>query len=112
MITMLNFRLLLTSFFSIFFLQFTGQEKVIKFNKGFKTVSSNIDQYKLNNENAYYDGYYFRFITFNNIPNQDKLTQINEAGIQLMEYVPDNTYLSAIPNSISVTSLNSLGVFL
>ena len=108
---MLNFRLLLTSIFSIFFLQFTCQEKVIKFNKGFKTVSSNIDQYKLNNEAAYFGGYYFRFITFNNIPNQDKLTQINEAGIQLMEYVPDNTYLSAIPNSISVISLNSLGVF-
>ena len=66
--------------------------------------------YKLNNEADYFGGYYFRFITFNNIPNQDKLTQINEAGIQLMEYVPDNTYLSAIPNSISVISLNSLEI--
>ena len=63
------------------FFQCLSQEKIIKFEKGFTTPTNNLEQYQFNTENAYYNGFYYRFITFNKIPNQEKLDLIKNKGI-------------------------------
>ena len=93
------------------FFQCLSQEKIIKFEKGFTTPTNNLEQYQFNTQNAYYNGFYYRFITFNKIPNQEKLDLITNNGIALFEYVPNNTYLAALPTSINITNLSSLGVY-
>ena len=95
---MSNLRYLFTLLASTFLFQISAQEKVVKFSKGHQTVTNTIDQYNFNAQDAYFEGYFFRFITLESVPNQEKLTKFSQNGIQLLEYVPDNTYLAAIPS--------------
>ncbi len=108
---MSNLRYLFALLASTFLFQISAQEKVVKFSKGHQTVTNTIDQYNFNAQDAYFEGYFFRFITLESVPNQEKLTKFSQNGIQLLEYVPDNTYLAAIPSNISKNNLASLGVF-
>ena len=92
--------------------QISAQEKVVKFSKGHEKVTNTIDQYNFNAQDAYFEGYFFRFITLESVPNQEKLTKFSQNGIQLLEYVPDNTYLAAIPSNISKDNLDLIAWYL
>ena len=45
------------------------------------------------------------WLTFEHIPNQAELENIQRAGIDLQEYVKTNTYLAAIPSHLSPSAL-------
>ena len=51
------------------------------------------------------DGWYYRWIQFREIPNQQQLTRLENQGIQLINYIPHYTYLAAIPEQLNPTAL-------
>ena len=51
------------------------------------------------------EGYKMAWLTFEHIPNQAELENIQRAGIDLQEYVKTNTYLAAIPSHLSPSAL-------
>lgn len=51
------------------------------------------------------EGYKMAWLTFEHIPNQAELENIQRVGIDLQEYVKTNTYLAAIPSHLSPSAL-------
>jgi hypothetical protein len=52
-----------------------------------------------------FNGYYYRIIQFENIPNKTKLTELKNAGILLLDYIPNKAYIAAIPANTDSKSL-------
>ena len=42
--------------------------------------------------NEIFDGYYYRFIQFNTIPDSKQKVKIAATGIKLLDYIPHNTF--------------------
>ena len=81
-------------------LQIYSQVPVVHFKSGDKILTENVNSY-INNpsisERDKIDGYIYRYIQFEEIPNIDSQEEIKNSGLKLIEYLPDNTYLVAIP---------------
>ena len=56
------------------------------------------------------NGHYYRLLQFYQIPNQSELDVLNDNGIQLLEYIPNKTYLAAIPADFDLEKLVNLQV--
>jgi hypothetical protein len=50
------------------------------------------------------------FIQFNAIPGSRKIQQLKARGIELIDYVPENTYLALVKGKWSVSALKELGI--
>ncbi|MBW8049830.1 MAG: S8 family serine peptidase, partial [Cytophagales bacterium] len=57
-----------------------------------------------------FEGRYFKFIQFYEIPNRDDREEIESMGIQLLNYIPHNTYAASIPENFDPGSLQELNV--
>ncbi|MFQ5446253.1 MAG: S8 family serine peptidase, partial [Saprospiraceae bacterium] len=53
---------------------------------------------------------YYRLLQFYSLPDESQLGQLADAGIELLEYIPHNTYTAAIPSGFDLTELPQLGV--
>ena len=49
------------------------------------------------NPNEIFEGWFFRVFQFANIPTQEQREQIESTGVKLLDYLPHNSYLAAIP---------------
>ena len=85
----------------------------VMLKSGTKTLSANVDAFiaspnlsasELNN------AYFYRLIQFNNIPTQLQQNQIELAGIKLLEYIPHNAYVAAIPTNLNFQLLATFDV--
>ncbi len=56
------------------------------------------------------DGQYYRLLQFYQLPNQAGFDALENAGIELLEYIPNKTYLAAIPASFDLEKLGDLNV--
>ena len=56
------------------------------------------------------EGHYYRLLQFYNLPGKQLFDQLTQSGIELIEYIPYNTYLAAIPTDFNVAELENLGV--
>ncbi|RMG85398.1 MAG: PKD domain-containing protein [Bacteroidetes bacterium] len=56
------------------------------------------------------DGKYYRFLQFYQIPDQQALKALDQQGIELLEYIPNKTYIAALPTNFDVRRLPDLGV--
>lgn len=56
------------------------------------------------------DGNYYRFLQFYEIPNQSLLDALANAGIQLLEYIPNRAYVAAIPDFFDVSKFSNYGI--
>ena len=56
------------------------------------------------------DGYYYRFIQFNTIPNTAQKAIIASVGIKLLDYIPRNTFMAAVPVGIDKSLLHTLNI--
>jgi hypothetical protein len=54
-------------------------------------------------------GTYFTIIQFEKIPSADQRKQLLQAGVTLLNYIPNNAYTVAISGSINITALNNAG---
>jgi hypothetical protein len=81
--------------------------------KGTLQFPENIGQYDAKatlHENEVVEGHFYRLIQFYHIPDARQKADIEAAGIQLLDYVPHNTYIAALPTALSGTSLEALNV--
>ena len=62
------------------------------------------------NRNELFNGYYYRLIQFNDIPVQADKEKISRSGILLLNYVPSNTFIAAIPEAFDKASLRLFNV--
>lgn len=56
------------------------------------------------------DGHYYRLLQFYDLPNQTGLDVLENQGIELLEYIPNKTYLASIPASFDLEKLADLNV--
>lgn len=54
------------------------------------------------------DSKYFRIVLFNNIPTQEERDKLNEAGIQLLEYLPKQVFIASIERDADFAPFNHL----
>ena len=59
---------------------------------------------------AEFNGYYYRYIQFNALPGKEQMAEIRKSGLVLMDYVPTNTYLTAIPARYNRNLLSQFGI--
>lgn len=59
---------------------------------------------------AEFDGYAYRYLQFNTLPTMEIREAIRQSGLILLDYVPTNTYLAAIPVRYDRSLLSSFGV--
>ena len=57
-----------------------------------------------------FNGYYYRFIQFNTIPNSKQKKLIASTGIKLLDYIPRNTFMAAIPVNMDKALMLSLNI--
>lgn len=57
-----------------------------------------------------FDGQYYRYLQFEEIPRQSQQEAIKQSGLQLLEYIPNNTYLAAIPTNYDLGQLIPYGI--
>ncbi len=57
-----------------------------------------------------FGGYYFRFLQFNSIPGKEQQDAMRKSGLVLMDYIPGNTYMTAIPVRYDRAKLSAFGV--
>lgn len=55
-------------------------------------------------------GLFFRLIQFDQIPSAGQHRLLEEAAVQLLDYIPHQAYIAAIPTSLTVGQLQALGV--
>lgn len=68
------------------------------------------DRFGTLSEQEVINGKFYRYLQFYHVPNAENLRAIEAAGIDLLHYVPENTYFAAIPTSMQAPTLQGLGV--
>jgi len=56
------------------------------------------------------DGKYYRYLQFFEIPLQSEREALEQSGIELLDYIPNNAYIAAIPRAYALSQLQSFGV--
>lgn len=56
-------------------------------------------------------GYYYRFLQFKTLPDKRLLEEMSASGLVIMDYIPSNTYLTAVPLRYDRSLLKQFGVF-
>ena len=57
-----------------------------------------------------FNGYYYRLIQFNSIPTVAEKNKISQAGLQLLNYIPRNAFITAIPKAFDKSLISQLNV--
>lgn len=100
--------LLLGSFFHV-----SGQTYTLLLKSGNRVPTANlqafITQPDIQNGEVI-DGKFYRFLQFLDMPSDAKKASLALMGIELLEYVPQNTFVAAIPASLDVNRLKFLGI--
>ncbi len=60
--------------------------------------------------NEVFNGYYYRYVQFMNIPTSEQKVQMESLGIKLMLYLPNNTFMAAIKVGTDFNSLSPFAV--
>ncbi|MFK7772058.1 MAG: S8 family serine peptidase [Saprospiraceae bacterium] len=101
-------------FYFLFFSNLSAQQDYqILFSSGTITPTENVREFAENaviNANENYDGYYYRMIQFYDIPTNAQHQEIQQSGIELLEYLPHRAYIVAIPNNLDPQKLIDLNV--
>lgn len=108
----LNLGIRLTLLFLILLLNLPALlGQTVRFNSGDFEVVRNVHsnfEIQLSSEELHSD-FVYRYLTFSVIPDEEYHVKIVAAGIELIEYLPENTYLARLPKTISFETLNQIG---
>lgn len=101
-------------FLILFFANLSAQQDYqILFSTGTITPTENVRDFVANaviSANENYGGYYYRMVQFYDIPTNAQHQEIQQNGIELLEYLPHRAYIVAIPNSLDPQKLIDLNV--
>lgn len=57
-----------------------------------------------------FEGYYYRFLQFNSVPVKEQRDAMRKSGLVIMDYIPKNTFMTAIPARYDRAKLAAFGV--
>jgi PKD repeat protein len=63
-----------------------------------------------NSPSDVFNGYYYRLIQFNSLPGMNEQNAMRQSGLIIMDYIPTNAFVVAIPVSFSKSLLNAFNV--
>ncbi len=92
---------------------FSQKNQVVYLHTGLEVFPKNLEEtikFSTIDKNESISDNYYRLIQFYNIPNQTVLGKIKHSGIQLLEYIPSNTYIASIPNDFEITLFREMNV--
>ncbi|MBL7920371.1 MAG: S8 family serine peptidase [Bacteroidia bacterium] len=81
-------------------------------SSGTVELASNFNQVKSQQwqANELFNGSYYRYIQFYDIPSTEQKKQMAEKGIDLLLYLPTNTYIASIKQFANIGSLEGFGI--
>ena len=88
---------------SVFSLQLTAQENKLQLKSGNIFLDSDLQVSTTNDLNYY-------FMLFRAIPTAEIKRKIEDEGIQILEYIPKNTFVVSIPKNTNTADLVIYGV--
>lgn len=92
---------------------FVNAQPIIKLTTG-NVINENSNHNPTNNiglfEDAFFNNKYYLFIQFNNLPTESNKIKLEELGVQLFNYYPDNTYFASFPVSFDYKLLKQFNV--
>ncbi len=107
------FHILITALFVLPLQLLAQNDNRILLHSGALTPSANLEDFikeQSPSANEIFNGYYYRFIQFTSIPNMHQKEVISSVGIKLLDYIPHNTYMAALPVSLNKTQLSTLNI--
>ncbi len=57
-----------------------------------------------------FNGYYYRYLQFNTLPTQEQKNNIAQSGIILLDYMPRNAFMAAIPVGLNKQMLSTYNI--
>lgn len=91
---------------------FGNNHHLLKLKSGNYTVEKNVkDLHPKQFERSKNNGYYYVFINFNEIPTSELKTELANAGVELLDYLPHHTFLSRIKEGVDFDVLMSFNVY-
>lgn len=83
----------------------------IYLQSGTITTESNLEAFIASPTPAdVFGGYYYRFLQFNTVPGKEQQDAMRNSGLVVMDYIPKNTFMTAIPVRYDRTRLAAFGV--
>ena len=99
---------LFVSLLSIFIVSGNTQELL------FKSGTIDINEVENSNltfvEEELFDDYGFRIMVFNQLPSLEQRKQLEESGVELLEYLPKNAFFVSIKKGAIISALNGYGI--
>lgn len=95
------------------FIDLSGQSYTLLLKSGPRVPAANIDDFVAQPDiqsDEVIDGKYYRFIQFYNMPAEAQKASLKAMGIELLEYVPQHTFLASLPTSLDVNRLKFQGI--
>jgi PKD repeat protein len=104
--------LLLSLVFQFVFVQILfAQTKPLKLKSGTIIPAANVELFAGDAEPSdAFNDYYYRYLQFASIPTALQQQAIKQTGVQLLQYLPENTFMAAIPTRYDRKLLASFGV--
>lgn len=99
-------------FFCGFFSTAVAQDYSVNFLIGSRNFESNIATFSRTDidETQIWDGNYYQFVQFFGIPVETEKAKLEELGIELLDYVPNYTYITSIPIQLKQGDLTQLNI--
>ncbi|MEP7168968.1 MAG: hypothetical protein ABI855_06310, partial [Bacteroidota bacterium] len=89
------------------------QDNRIMLHSGATLPAANLEQFITNGQpdaGEIVEGYYYRFIQFNSIPTDAVKNIISQSGIVLLNYIPHNAFMAAIPVNYNFSNLRNYNI--
>lgn len=88
-----------------------AQKNAILLHSGTMQPSPNLEEFiQLPSPNDVVNGYYYRLLQFNAIPNAQQKSSLKSDGVILLDYIPQNTFMAAIPVRYDRNNLKNVNV--
>ena len=105
--------LILLILVSLYFKANAQQDNRILLHSGAWLPAANLETFISSNQpvsSETFNGYYYRFIQFNSTPNEEQKILIKQSGIILLEYIPHNTFMAAVPVGYDRNKMRSFNI--
>ncbi|MBI3720348.1 MAG: S8 family serine peptidase [Sphingobacteriales bacterium] len=91
---------------------YAQKQPLIRLRSGNKMAETNLQSEKIKTHlrKSSFNNQSFTIVQFNKLPDANALSNLQQAGIKLLQYIPDNAYWISMPSSFESHKLASLGV--
>ena len=94
-----------------------AQESAIDYNIHFKSLTmvpepnamEYLSSFEANTEQSY-QGQIFKIVQFYQTPGQEEKEILRNAGIELLDYLPERAYFAALSNELDISLVKNMGV--